>query len=184
MLVDDPTLVLTGSQSANNLFFEVSAAGDTLQIGSDTVGATLIATASSNPRISLVADNLTEGTAASTITATGGSVELAPLTTTTAVSLAGSPGAHLLIDTTLLGDITTGTLLVGAFTDVPSEASSSRYLGGVDLDRRAGRPDRACNDVAAAGCRPDQRTRRHADRQHARRGWHGDQPAERQQRDQ
>jgi filamentous hemagglutinin family protein len=124
VLVDDPTLVLSGIQSGNNLFYEMTAAGGTLQIGSNATGATMTATAASNPRITLVADSLTEGTAASTITATGGSVELAPFTSTTAVSLAGSSGAHLLIDTTLLGDITTGTLVVGAFTDVPSKVTS------------------------------------------------------------
>jgi hypothetical protein len=144
VLVDDPTLVLSGIQSGNNLFYEMTAAGGTLQIGSNATGATLTATAASNPRITLVADNLTEGTAASTITATNGSVELAPFTKTTAVSLAGSPGVHLLIDTTLLADISTGTLLVGGFTDVlslatgptPSAASIS-IDGPVDLTGRA-----------------------------------------------
>ncbi len=144
VLVDDPTLVLTGSQSGNNLFFEVTAAGGTLQVGSNALGATLTATAASNPRISLVADNLTEGSAPSTITAAGGSVELAPFTATTALSLAGSAGSHLLIDTTLLGDINTGTLVVGGFTDVPAlatspaaSAASISIDGAVDLTGHA-----------------------------------------------
>ncbi|WP_158927924.1 filamentous hemagglutinin N-terminal domain-containing protein, partial [Acidisphaera sp. S103] len=62
-LVDERNLVLTGTQSANQLFFEVDAPGGGLQFGANTMGAAL--TATSGP-ISLVADTMTEGTAAST----------------------------------------------------------------------------------------------------------------------
>ncbi len=143
VVIDDPTMVLTGTQSANNLFYEVNAAGSTIQIGSNSIGATLTAIAGGNPRISLVADRLTEGTAPSTITATGGTVEVAPFTVGTAISLAGSAGGHLLVDATFIGDLSTGSLVVGRFTDVPNGGTLNTSAGGITVDGLADLTGRA-----------------------------------------
>ena len=126
ILVDDPTLVLTGAYSGANLFFEVAAAGDSIALGAATP-ATL--TVPLGGRISLVADNIT-ATAASQITAPAGTLELAPFSAIP-VSVAGSSAAgQLLLDATLLGDINTGTsapntLLIGAFTNIPAGATAA-----------------------------------------------------------
>ncbi len=142
ILVDDPTLVLTGNYTGANLFFEVAAAGDGIALGDAVTPATL--TVPLGGRISLVADNIT-ATAASQITAPSGRLELAPFSAIP-VSVAGSSGAgQLLLDATLLSDINTGTstlntLLIGAFTNIPAGAtaaatSASRITidGAVDL---------------------------------------------------
>ena len=144
ILVDDPTLVLTGNYSGANLFFEVAAAGDSIALGDAATPATL--TVPFGGRISLVADNLT-ATPASQITAPGGTLELAPFSAIP-VSVAGSSGAgQLLLDGTLLSVINTGTsalntLLIGAFTDIPAGAttaatSASKITidGAVDLTK-------------------------------------------------
>jgi filamentous hemagglutinin family protein len=126
ILVDDPTLVLTGNYSGANLFFEVAAAGDSIALG-DATPATL--TVPLGGRISLVADNIT-ATPASQITAPSGTLELAPFSAIP-VSVAGSSGAgQLLLDATLLSDINTGTsalntLLIGAFTNIPAGATAA-----------------------------------------------------------
>jgi hypothetical protein len=146
ILVDDPTLVLTGAYSGANLFFEVAAAGDSIALGDAVTPATL--TVPFGGRISLVADNIT-ATPASQITAQGGTLELAPFSAIP-VSVAGSSGAgQLLVDTTLLSVINTGTsalntLLIGAFTNIPAGAtaaatSASRITidGVVDLTNSA-----------------------------------------------
>ncbi len=134
--------MLTGAYSGANLFFEVAAAGDGIALGTAVTPATL--TVPLGGRISLVADNIT-ATAASQITAPGGTLELAPFSAIP-VSVAGNSGAgQLLVDTTLLSVISTGTsaldtLLIGAFTNIPAGAtaaatSASRITidGAVDL---------------------------------------------------
>ncbi len=127
ILVDDPTLVLTGNYSGANLFFEVAAAGDGIALGTAVTPATL--TVPLGGRISLVADNIT-ATAASLITAPAGTLELAPFSAIP-VSVAGNSGAgQLLVDTTLLSVISTGTsaldtLLIGAFTNIPAGATTA-----------------------------------------------------------
>ena len=146
ILVDDPTLVLTGAYSGANLFFEVVAPGDGIALGTEVTPATL--TVLFGGRISLVADNIT-ATAASQITAPGGTLELAPFSPIP-VSVAGSSSAgQLLVDTTLLSIINTGTskldtLLIGAFTNIPAGAtvaatSASKITvdGAVDLTNSA-----------------------------------------------
>ncbi len=122
-VVDGESLVLTGTQSGNNLFFEVATAGDILSLGtivdSATISTTL--TAATGGRISLVADKFSE-TAGNSVTATGGTVELAPFSAINTSRL-GSSG--LVIDATMLSAISTGatgTLVVGGFTDVPNGA--------------------------------------------------------------
>ncbi|HEY1936194.1 MAG TPA: filamentous hemagglutinin N-terminal domain-containing protein [Acetobacteraceae bacterium] len=142
-LIVDPTTVLTGPITGENLFFEVAHAGDTLQVGNATTGATLTATAAANPTISFVADNVTEGTAASTIAATDGAnlgtVEIAPFTSARPISFGGAsaPSGTLLVDTTLLGDISTGTggglLRIGNFTGGSITAGNISFDGAVNL---------------------------------------------------
>ena len=129
ILVDDPTLTLTGAFTANNLFFQVTQAGDTIALGAGGTAATL--TAASSGRISIVADNLTED-AGTKITATGGTVEIAPFSTTVAMVLAGS--TQLLVDTTLLGNISTGTLTIGQYTDVTNSNSLTTTAANISLD--------------------------------------------------
>ena len=127
LITNTGSLTLTGTYAGNNLFFENAKSGGSLQIGTNTIGATLTAAASG--RISLVSDTVTEGTAASTIVATGGTVEIGPFTTATPVpvSLNGTPSAGTLtVDPTLIADIVTGTgtLLVGGYTNVPTGATA------------------------------------------------------------
>ena len=135
-LVFGPTTTLTGSYKGNNLFFEAAGTGDTLKIGDAATGVAMSATAASNPRISLVADFITEGSQPNTITAKGGTVELAPFTSGRGVSLAGTAGGHLLIDGTLLNDISTntGTVVVGQFTDVPNSGTLNASGGNLSID--------------------------------------------------
>ena len=132
LVFGSPT-ILTGTYSGNNLFFEVAQADGTLQLGNNKTGAILLANAAI-PRITLVADNITEGSKQSTITATNGSVEIAPFTSGTAVSLAGSAGAPLLVDNTLFGDIATGTVIIGQFTDVPNGSGTKQSGGAISID--------------------------------------------------
>jgi len=122
-VVDGESLVLTGTQSGNNLFFEVATAGDILSLGTvvDSAIISTTLTAATGGRISLVADKFSE-TAGNSVTATGGTVELAPFSAIN-TSLLGSSG--LVIDATMLSAISTGatgTLVVGGFTDVPNGA--------------------------------------------------------------
>lgn len=135
-LVFGPTTTLTGSYTGNNLFFEAAGTGDTLQIGDAATGVTMTATAASNPRISLVADLIAEGSQPNTISAKGGTVELAPFTSGRGVSLAGTAGSHLLIDGTLFGDISTntGTVVAGQFTDVPNGGTLNASGGNISID--------------------------------------------------
>ena len=135
-LVFGPTTTLTGSYKGNNLFFEAAGTGDTLKIGDAATGVAMSATAASKPRISLVADFITEGSQPNTITAKGGTVELAPFTSGRGVSLAGTAGGHLLIDGTLLNDISTntGTVVVGQFTDVPNSGTLNASGGNLSID--------------------------------------------------
>jgi hypothetical protein len=116
-VVDGENLELTGTQNGNNLFYEVATAGGTLSLGTGKIAAQL--TAATGGRISLVADNINEAFD-SVVTATGGTVELAPVSAINA-SLQGSNG--LVIDQRLLTEISTGptgTLVIGGFTDVPN----------------------------------------------------------------
>ena len=77
-LVDDPTLLLTGIYSGNNLFFEVTQQpGGSLQLGDAKTPATLTVP-NGFGLISLVADNMSVGNATSSITNRGGTLELAP----------------------------------------------------------------------------------------------------------
>ena len=122
VLVDDRALVLTGNYSGNNLFFEVNLPGGSLTLGG-TTPAILTSTSGLPGRISLIADNITAGNAASSISAPGGMIELAPFSSINE-SVAGSSGAgQLLIDTTLLSIISGGSnepgLRLGGFTMRP-----------------------------------------------------------------
>ena len=135
-LVFGQTTTLTGSYNGNDLFFEVAGAGGTLEIGDAATGVTMSATAASNPRISLVADLIAEGAQPNTIVAKDGTVELAPFTSGRGVSLAGIAGSHLLIDGTLLSEISTntGTVVVGQFTDVPNSGTLNASGGNISID--------------------------------------------------
>jgi hypothetical protein len=140
-VVDSEDLNLSDVVSGRNLFFQIATTGGTLTLGEDTDSGIIpaILTAASGGRISLVADNLV-GLAGSTATATNGVVELAPFSPIN-TSLQGSTG--LVIDSALLPEIstgTTGTLVVGGFTNVPNgatvpvaSAASITLDGAVDL---------------------------------------------------
>jgi hypothetical protein len=130
VLVDDPTLVLTGPYGGNNLFFEVNGAGDTLVLGAATVigaaasfGGPAVLTAATGGRISLVADNIVVGNSKSSVTVNTGTVELAPLSAI-GTSLLATGG--LVVGDPLLAIIHTngGTLDVGGFTNVPAGATA------------------------------------------------------------
>ena len=131
MLVDGTDLALTGAHSGNNLFFEVTRQGGTLQVG--TSGAPGSLAAAPGGRITLVADRMTEN-AASTVSARGGTMELAPFSPIN-VSLAGSSAAgQLLIDPTLLSIVTPGltTLTVGGFTNAAAGTTTSASSISID----------------------------------------------------
>jgi hypothetical protein len=116
VLLDDPTLLLTGPYTGTNLFFEVTQAGGSLQIGATGSPATL--TASAGGRISLIADSLAE-TATSTLSAPGGTLEVAPFSAINESVLGTNGTGQLLVDSTLLSDITGGalaSLVIGEFT--------------------------------------------------------------------
>ena len=133
-VVDDPALVLSGPFSGQNLFFKVAGAGGTLTLGTPTIGsegifgipATL--TSAGGGRISLVADNITVGNPASSVTANAGTVELAPFSPidTTLLGTGGAPVVGLVVGAPLLSIVHTGsgTLEVGGFTDAATGATS------------------------------------------------------------
>ncbi len=143
VLVDDPTLVLSGAHSGNNLLFEVVLPGGSIQLS----GATL--TAAAGRRIGLVADGISE-TGTNAITAAGGTLELSPFSAE-AVSVLGAGGANvLLIDAGLIGSISGGTnelslLRIGGFTDaggtLSTAAASVSLDAALDLSTTAGRLD-------------------------------------------
>ena len=127
-LVDNSSLVLSGSITGNNLFFEVNAADGSLELGAQFQDFLPVAqlTAATGGRISLVADNITE-VGDSQITVDGGIVELAPHSAIN-VSLLGTIGLSpgLVIDAELLDLIDTagtGKLVVGGYTNVPAGAT-------------------------------------------------------------
>jgi hypothetical protein len=124
-IVDDTNLVLTGIQSAQNLFYEVVLSGGTIQLGNLGEGPVPVTlTAASGGHTSLVADNITTipGDTLSSINAPSGRVELAPFSPIN-TSLLGSSG--LVIGPQLLSYITpTGTLAIGGFTNVPAGAAA------------------------------------------------------------
>ncbi len=141
-LVDASSLVLSGNESANNLFVEMTAPGGLLSVG-ESVGPKVLAahlTAAPGGRITLVADN-TAAVTGSTVTAAGGVVELAPYRAINA-SLVGSTG--MTIGAPLLSGITTDTLIVGGYTNVlagaagpATSAASISVDGAVDLTGHA-----------------------------------------------
>ena len=142
-LVVDPDLALTGSISGTDLFFEVMNSADVLQIGSGAVGATLFATAASNPTITFVANTITEpGTGANTIVATNGTLEIAPWSAGTVVALGGTVAGTgtLLVDQTLLSAVSLGTgglLRIGQYTGTDSVGTLTAgaiVLGGTAVN--------------------------------------------------
>ena len=140
IVADDPTMTLTGTYTGNNLFFEVTMPGGSLALGDATEPATLIA--STGGRVSLVADDIT-ATAASTITAPYGTLEVAPYSAINESVLGTNATGQLLVDGTLLGDVTGGmlnTLVIGGYTPVQSDGTLSAgaapvaSASGVTLD--------------------------------------------------
>ena len=124
-VVNGQNLSLSGTQSGNNLFYEVAVAGDNLSLGTfegSQVNPAIL-TAAAGGRISLVQDSLSQFLG-STVTATGGTVELAPFSAIN-TSLLGSTG--LVIGPSILGNINTGAtgkLVVGGYTNVPANATA------------------------------------------------------------
>ncbi len=135
-LVDSSNLLIAGAVSASDIFVKVAVAGGTLTLGNITTGATLTATVAPNPTISLVADNITEGSAPGAITATDGSVAIAPFSSGTPVSLGGvSPGGGTLVaDGRLLADINTGTLRIGSYNDAANGGTGTITAGNISVD--------------------------------------------------
>ncbi len=138
-LVDNSNLTIAGVVSAADIFIKIALAGGTLTLGNGTTGAALSATAASNPTMTLVADNVTEGVQASTITATDGTVTIAPFSTGTPVSLGGisSVSGTLLVGGTLLGDLNTGksgTLRIGSYNDVANGGAGTTTAGNISID--------------------------------------------------
>jgi filamentous hemagglutinin family protein len=125
ILVDDPTLVLTGLYSGTNLFFQVTQPGGSLALGTGATPATLVA--ATDGRISLVADQMT-AIATSSITAPIGTLEVAPFSALNESVAGTSNSGQLLVPATLLSDINTGanaldTVLIGAYTNLGSNAA-------------------------------------------------------------
>ena len=139
-LADGGNLTLLGRLSGQNISVDVATAGDTLALGGGAVTANLTAT-SAGGSIALLADRITE-IAGNSLAA--GSVIVIPVSNIP-VSLAGTPGAHLLLDTTLLGEITTGTLVIGATQNthqVPVNGATAISVdGAAALAGRAGTLD-------------------------------------------
>ena len=147
-IVTSTDLRLVGTQTANNLFYEVAAPGGTLTLGtapalaigvaafvSPGIPATL--STPSGGRISLVADNYVVANANSSITTTAGTVEFAPFSSI-AESILGSSG--LVVNAGLLSITQTngGTLDIGGFTDVPNGAvSPAASASSVDIGAAA-----------------------------------------------
>ena len=126
--VSGTNLTLAGTQTGGTLFFEVAYAGGTLTLGTQTLVTAEVpgvpaVLAAANGRITLVADNYVVANPASSLTATGGTVELAPFSAIN-TSLLGSSG--LVVGPPLLSIIQTGggTLAVGSFTDATAGATT------------------------------------------------------------
>ncbi len=118
-LVDGSNLTLQGGFAGNNVFVEIARAGGTVFLGSLTnIPATLTAVAGG--RVSLVADAIAEASG-SAWSAIGGTMEVSPFSAINA-SLFGTSG--WVVDTKFLSHVTTGTLLVGGFTDLPAGATA------------------------------------------------------------
>ena len=158
-VVTASNLTLTGSQSANNLFYQVALGGGTLTLGSLRLPATLAT--GTNGRITLVADNIGV-VGKSTVTTKAGTVEVAPFSPI-AASLLGSSG--LVINNGaggLLSVINTngGTLEIGGYTNAPvgtplAASASSVDIGGVlnlnvDTNSRTLRLD-STGDITESG---------------------------------
>ena len=155
-LADDPTLLLTGLYSGNNLYFHVTLAGGSIGIGDIGNSATLVA--SPGGTISVVADGIA-ATSASTITAPGGTLEVAPFSAINESVAGTSRAEQLLVDGTLLADITGGgkglaTLLIGEYTTprvaAPTISAASITIdGALDLTVRATYLDLIANGPVA-----------------------------------
>ena len=136
-VVNGQNMSIGDTLSANNLFFEVARPGGVLTLGFPTrnlpVPATL--TAGAGGRITLVADAYINTIAGSTLTTSGGAVELAPYSPAN-TSLFGSTG--LVVSPAFLAIIQTngGTLDLGGFTNVligattPSASAASVTIDG------------------------------------------------------
>ncbi len=122
-VVDHSNLTLAGTQSANNLFFEVANPGGILLLGSLRPPAQATLLAGTGGRISLVADNYAVVNAKSSVTTSAGAIELAPFSALATSILSGS---GLLVDPAMLSIVQTGggTLDVGGFTNVPAGATT------------------------------------------------------------
>ncbi len=123
VLETDPTMLLTGTYTGNNLFFEVSQAGGSLAVGNTIAAATLLVP--TGGRISLVADTISANSL-SKITAQSGTLEIAPFSAT-AESIQGAA----------LGEVTNGlgTLVVGGYTNPRTPLNGpSASAGSVVLD--------------------------------------------------
>jgi hypothetical protein len=124
-LNDGTNLTALGTLSGTTESLTVALAGGTLALGAN---ATLTA-----GNIALTADRITD---LAGIAITAPAVAIAPFSAT-AISLAGTPGAQLLLDSTLLAAITTGTLTIGNTT----EATGISVDGPVNLSANVGTLD-------------------------------------------
>jgi filamentous hemagglutinin family protein len=138
-VVDGRDLVIGGTLRANNLFFEIARPGGVLTLGfpGDGFDVPATVTAGAAGRISLVADAYVNNIAGSTLTTTGGSVELAPFSNIN-ISLFGASG--LVLSPAFLAIVQTngGTLDLGGFTNVPLGATTpSASAASVTIDNTA-----------------------------------------------
>ena len=138
-VVDGRDLVIGGTLRATNLFFEIARPGGVLTLGFPVDGPVVPATVTAGTagRISLVADAYVNKIAGSTLTTTGGSVELAPFSNIN-ISLFGASG--LVVSPAFLAIVQTngGTLDLGGFTNVPLGATTpSASAASVTIDNTA-----------------------------------------------
>jgi filamentous hemagglutinin family protein len=117
-LVDSSALNAT-LLGGNNVFVQVSG-GNALTL---TTGAQVSTGSSSSGRVSLVADALDVPRSA---TVTAGTVEIAPSTVGVPMSVlpATAPANTLVVDAELLSRLSTTTLRLGGYTDVPGGSSA------------------------------------------------------------
>jgi hypothetical protein len=135
ILVDQADLLLSGSQSGNNLFFEVARSNGTLRMGGSDFLDRL--TAATGGRISLVADQIIQTTRLDTISSPLGTLELAPFSAINTSVNGSSAAGQLLIGAQLLSTVkpTLGTLVIGGFSNAPAGAATpAPAAGSVTID--------------------------------------------------
>ena len=136
VVVDNSNLQLFGTQSGNNLFFEVAASGGTLALRDlRPFFPAPVLTAATNGRISLVADNYAVA-ADSSIIAPAGTLELAPFSSNVNVDTSRllNPPGPLSASIINAGTTELNTLVIGGFTDLPHGGTASISAASITID--------------------------------------------------